>query len=70
MADDKAGFAWLERFQGIEGDQQLFAQPLAVAERVSKLAGEAAKSLPFGAEPPDFLRMLGALAPRETGHGR
>jgi hypothetical protein len=70
MAEEsKAGLAWLERFQGIAAEEGLFTAPLAVAERVSRLAGEAARGLPFGAEPPDFARMLEALAPKEAARG-
>jgi hypothetical protein len=69
MAEAKTALDWLERFQGIKGEGEILAGPLATAERLSTLVGEAARTLPFGAEPPDFLRALEALAPKEARDG-
>jgi len=65
--ESRAALEWLRRFQGIAGDEALFRQPVATAERLAARVAEAARDLPFGAEPPDFLSLLEALAPEEGG---
>jgi hypothetical protein len=53
---------WAREFLGIAADDQLWAQPAAAAQRLAAITGKAAEALPFGAEPPDFLRLLEELA--------
>jgi hypothetical protein len=67
MADAKtAVLEWLGEVQGTGPDPALEA-PLAAAARLAGVVGGAAAGLPFGAEPPDFLRLLEELAPKEAG---
>jgi hypothetical protein len=67
MADAKQTILdWLGEVQGTGPDAAL-QQPIAAAARLSAVVGAAAEGLPFGAEPPDFLRLLEELAPKEEG---
>jgi len=70
MAEDAAlTAAWIARFQAIEAPAELWSQPAANAARLCTLVDGAARSLPFGAEPPEFLALLEALAPKGPGDG-
>jgi hypothetical protein len=67
MADAKQSVLdWLGEVQGTGPDRAL-EQPLAAAARLAGVVGQATAGLPFGAEPPDFLRLLEELAPKEAG---
>ncbi len=55
MDDLDALGAWLKAAQGVELAPARLRDPAAAAARLGALAGAAAKTLPFGAEPSGFL---------------
>ena len=65
MSDDVSHLkAWAERVQGIAPEDGPADDVLRAVERVEGIAREAAKDLPFEAEPAAFVRLLEELAPK------
>jgi hypothetical protein len=57
---------WMRRRQGIDLDTGTLADPAAAAAKLSELAQEQSRHLPFGSEPPQFVRLLHDLAPKDV----
>ncbi len=72
MSDEEMGAvaAWVRRYQGIDLDAADLREPAGASAKLCALVREAARRLPFGAEPPDFDRALGALRQEEPGDAR